>query len=103
MPAAVAGGGTYDGIAAGAVATCAHTPGNELYCWGSNYFGGLGNGRVQVGGVNRPVRNIGGSFRGGEAARNHSAGLGSSHGCAIKLDGSVSCWGDAFYGQTGDR
>ncbi|WP_373067224.1 RCC1 domain-containing protein [Gemmatimonas sp.] len=103
VPGPVAGGRSYDGITAGAVANCAHTPGNELYCWGSNYFGGLGNGQTQALGVNQPVKNIGGSFRGGEAARHHSAGLGSSHGCAIKTDGSVSCWGDAFYGQTGDR
>ncbi len=103
VPGAVTGGRSYDGIAAGAVATCAHTSANELYCWGSNYFGGLGNGQTQASGVNRPVKNIGGSFRGGEAARHHSVGLGSSHGCAIKTDGAVSCWGDAFYGQTGDR
>jgi alpha-tubulin suppressor-like RCC1 family protein len=103
MPTPVVGGRTFDGIAAGAVGTCAHTPGNELYCWGSNYFGGLGNGRTASGGVNHPVKNIGGAFRGGGAARLHSAGLGSSHGCAIKTDGSASCWGDAFYGQTGDR
>ncbi|WP_411279427.1 RCC1 domain-containing protein [Gemmatimonas sp.] len=103
VPGPVAGGRSYDGIAAGAVATCAHTLGNELYCWGSNYFGGLGNGQTQAGGVNRPVKNIGGSFRGGDAARQHSLGLGSSHGCAIQTDGSVRCWGDAFYGQTGDR
>lgn len=103
VPAAVAGGHTFDAIAAGAVGTCAHTPGNELYCWGSNYFGGLGNGVSQAGGVNRPVKNIGGSFRGGETVRHHSIGLGSSHGCAIKPDSSLSCWGDAFYGQLGDR
>ncbi|QJR36803.1 RCC1 domain-containing protein [Gemmatimonas groenlandica] len=103
VPTPVSGGRTYDGITAGAAAACAHTPANELYCWGSNYFGGLGNGQTQSVGVNRPVKNIGGAFRGPDASRNHSMGLGSSHGCAIKTDGSVSCWGDAFYGQTGDR
>lgn len=103
VPAPVAGGRTFDGIAAGTVGACAHTPANELYCWGSNYFGGLGNGRTASGGVNHPVKNIGGAFRGGDAARSRSAGVGGSHGCAIKTDGSASCWGDAFYGQTGDR
>ena len=53
VPAAVAGGGTYDGIAAGAVATCAHTPGNELYCWGSNYIRRSGQ-RAGAGGRREP-------------------------------------------------
>lgn len=103
VPSPVVGGRTYDGIAAGAVGTCAHTPANELYCWGSNYFGGLGNGETQSSGVNRPVKNIGGAFCGGDATRHHRMGMGGSHGCALKTDGSASCWGDAFYGQTGDR
>lgn len=78
-------------------------PGSLATGWGSNYFGGLGNGQTQATGMNHPVKNIGGSFRGGEAARHHGVGLGGSHGCALETDGSVSCWGDAFYGQTGDR
>jgi alpha-tubulin suppressor-like RCC1 family protein len=96
-------GGAHSWALTAGGTTCAVALGGIGYCWGSRYVGSLGNGQTQSAGVNRPVTNIGGAFRGGDAARPHRAGVGSSHGCAIKTDGSVRCWGDAYYGQTGDR
>jgi alpha-tubulin suppressor-like RCC1 family protein len=90
-PAPTAGAPPFTTLIAGPLSTCGRTATNELYCWGGNYYGGLGNGDVATGGVGRPVRT-----RGGPYAR---VAIGQGHACAIADDRRLWCWGDQSAGQ----
>lgn len=67
--------------------TCALTPDGQVYCWGSNVYGQLGTESVRTWDI-RPAL-----ARGGERFADISAG--GTHTCALRSDGSVSCWGIA--------
>jgi alpha-tubulin suppressor-like RCC1 family protein len=80
-------------LAAGRSHTCAVWAG-EVWCWGNNYFGQLGDGTkesrsqpVQVAGLPAGVTGL--------------AGLGDST-CAITSQGEVLCWGLNLYGELGN-
>ena len=90
-PGRVSGDLTFVSLTAGALATCGRTAAAELFCWGANYYGGLGNGEMVASGVAHPVRTLGGPF-----AR---VTLGQAHACAIATDQSLWCWGDQSVGQ----
>jgi alpha-tubulin suppressor-like RCC1 family protein len=81
-------------IAASELNTCALTTAGAVQCWGDNSDGNLGNGGT-VGSIS-PVD-----------VSDLSSGVtaiayGGYHGCALKVDGTVMCWGDNFSGQLGD-
>ncbi|MEX2178750.1 MAG: hypothetical protein WD801_08585 [Gemmatimonadaceae bacterium] len=90
-PARVVGGMTFVALTAGPLSTCGHTAADALYCWGGNYYGGLGNGETDASGVGHPVRAQGGPFA--------DVGIGQGHACAIKADQRLWCWGDQSAGQ----
>ena len=90
-PGRVSGDHQFVALTAGALATCGRTAAQEFYCWGANYYGGLGNGEVVASGVAHPVRTLGGPF-----AR---VTLGQAHSCAIATDQTLWCWGDQSAGQ----
>jgi alpha-tubulin suppressor-like RCC1 family protein len=46
IPAQVAGGHVFTSISAGGSHTCAATPQNEIYCWGTGSSGQLGIGSL---------------------------------------------------------
>ncbi|GIW53280.1 MAG: hypothetical protein KatS3mg081_2635 [Gemmatimonadales bacterium] len=80
-------------IASGYTHTCAISSAAALYCWGSNFYGELGNNSttdsrepVQVSGLASVV----------------AAEAGSGYTCALKSDGSAYCWGNNSAGQLGD-
>ncbi len=79
-------------ITAGAEFTCARTEAREVYCWGQNTQGQIGDGtttrRIQ------PVRVA--------VSDAVEIGAGNFHGCARHGDGRVSCWGSRVAGQVGD-
>ena len=81
-------------IAAGAVHTCALITGGGVKCWGSNFYGQLGDGSTTT--QNMPVGVIG--LAGGVRA----IAAGGFHTCALTTGGGVKCWGDNKYGQLGD-
>ena len=97
-----------DGLPASELATgsrlaCALTTqadGRKVYCWGSTYYGAVGNGVAASGQVNYPNLVVDGSdgfVNSGVSAID----AGGGNACAIK-DGSVYCWGLNESGQLGD-
>ena len=80
-------------ITTGAFHSCALTTQQQVYCWGSNAIGQLGDGTntnrsepVLVTGLGDVIHIAGGYY----------------HTCAVREDGSVWCWGGNQSGQLGD-
>jgi alpha-tubulin suppressor-like RCC1 family protein len=86
-------------VSTGSGYTCAVTTVSAALCWGSNYYGQLGNGSVTMTGcycVPTPalVSGLSGGV-GAIAAR-------FDHTCALTTSGGVKCWGPNFAGQLGN-
>ena len=83
-------------IAAGVRHTCMLYEKGEIWCWGDNENGQLGDGEfgsnvystipVKVQDINDAV----------------AIGAGWEHTCAVHATGEVSCWGDDTYGELGN-
>ena len=69
-------------VVGGSAHTCALTTNSELYCWGANYYGQLGDGTTED--KSEPVKIL-------DNVRKVSAH--SSQTCAIKNDNKLYCWG----------
>ena len=82
-PVPVAGGHTFVDIVAANNTTCALTAGGEIYCWGWNDNGSLGNLWMQ----NSPS-----PTRAGGDHTYRAIGMGWAGVCAIRSDGQVVCW-----------
>ena len=80
-------------VAAGAHHSLALTSNGEVWSWGANDVGQLGNGTYQM-------RTIPGTVRG----LSHVQGLaaGKDHSLAVLADGSVWAWGNNHFGQLGN-
>lgn len=80
-------------IRAGRTHTCARLTDGSVSCWGSNENGQLGS-ETETPTSSRavPVANVTDAV--------HLA-VGSRHGCVIRDDGSVVCWGNNEMGQVG--
>jgi len=81
-------------ISAGIYFTCALTDVGGVKCWGSNYYGQLGDDTS----TNRstPVDVL------GMVSGTSAVTAGSDHTCALTTAGGVKCWGYNYYGQLGD-
>lgn len=54
-PVLVAGGHTWRSVSAGTLSVCGITTGGELFCWGNNRYGQLGDGTTAIALVPRPM------------------------------------------------
>lgn len=87
-------GKTVTDIATGFSGTCA-VASSEVYCWGSNYSGELGDGTTTASGVPLKVEGI-------MAGKTITAvAKGEEHTCVI-ADGETYCWGYNEYGELGN-
>jgi len=80
-------------IDAGAQHTCVVRVSGQVYCWGQNSAGQLGDGSMSSIPEPVPVSGLGGAAR---------VATGATFSCATTRDGAVFCWGDDHYGQLGD-
>jgi len=100
-PVAGAGGsGSLSGVksvSAGGASSCAVTSSGNVYCWGDNNEGSLGNNTTTN--SNTPVEvadATGESFLTGITSISVSDNYGA---CAVSSTGNVYCWGDNSFGQ----
>jgi alpha-tubulin suppressor-like RCC1 family protein len=76
---------------------CALQSDGRAWCWGDDEQSGLGNGTNTADLPPRALTTIdGGVFDGIQ-----QIALGYEHGCALRTSGSVACWGDQYWGETG--
>ena len=80
-------------VAAGVGHTCALMNSGEVYCWGSNQYGQLGDGSTT-----QRLTPVAVSALSGATA----IAAGAGYTCALVAGGAVYCWGDNFHGQLGD-
>ena len=93
-PAPVAGGRNFRVIRAGYNHTCAVTPLNVGFCWGSNRFGQLGNNST-VNFSSTPVRVANGLSWSRIVAGGHFS-------CGVTTGNKAYCWGYNLDGQLGN-
>lgn len=95
-PVEVVGGRTdWGSVSAGGVSTCARTTVGQLFCWGSDFYGQLGNGGDNTD-VGEPTE-VGGGHRVWKVVS-----VGMEHTCARSRAGRLFCWGRDGSGQLGD-
>jgi alpha-tubulin suppressor-like RCC1 family protein len=80
-------------VTVGGTFACALTDGGHAFCWGVNYSGQLGNGRVGA-----PVLTPG-PVAGDLVFTTLTAS--SGHACGLTTDGAAYCWGSNEHGETG--
>lgn len=96
VPTEVAGGRTdWASVSAGGFFTCARTTGGELFCWGSDFYGQLGNGGDNTD-VGEPTEVDGGNRFWSVVS------AGSEHACARSRAGRLFCFGRDGSGQLGN-
>ena len=81
-------------VSAGGRHTCAVTTAGGLKCWGSNFFGQLGDGTTTFRGMPVDVSGLTSSVA--------AVSAGSDHTCAVVTAGGLKCWGRNGSGQLGD-
>ncbi len=85
--------GRWRAVAVGEAHGCAIAAGGNVYCWGYNAQGQLGDGTLTSRAV--PVAVIG---LGNDVAQ---LAVGAFHSCALLRNGKVNCWGLGANGQLG--
>jgi alpha-tubulin suppressor-like RCC1 family protein len=93
-PSLVLGTHRFRRVFAGGEQSCGLTGGDRAYCWGSNTYGGLGNGTIG-GWSTRPVAVVGG-------LQFSQLSPGFGYTCATTLAQQGYCWGRNAWGSLGD-
>lgn len=86
-------------IAAGSNHSCALNASGNLFCWGSNDWGQLGDNTTTQHLTPAQVHDVDGS---GVLSDVSDVAGGGAQSCALKVDGSVNCWGYNGFGGLGD-
>ncbi|MFZ3266287.1 MAG: choice-of-anchor D domain-containing protein [Terriglobales bacterium] len=93
-PVGVSGlSGPATALAAGSSFTCALLSNGTVECWGSNYYGQLGNDSNTSSDVPVAVSSLSGAA---------AVAAGVEHTCALLANGTVQCWGLNEFGQLGN-
>lgn len=92
-PRSVGGGLVFRKVSAGGRLTCGLTTAGQVWCWGDNLRGGLGEPGVRE--SQTPVAIA-------SAATFSDIAAGGEHACAIRSDGVAFCWGWNDMGQLGN-
>lgn len=80
-------------LVAGGRSGCAVTTQNELYCWGKNDYGQIGNGSVNDALLPSLITGVQGKII--------SIAVGASHTCALTEENNLWCWGANDHWQLG--
>jgi alpha-tubulin suppressor-like RCC1 family protein len=80
-------------IAAGDSTACGISSTQQIYCWGDDTFGQIGNGSGG-GGATPRLATVG-------TERFTAITAGAAHACALNLNGRAFCWGNDAVGQLG--
>jgi alpha-tubulin suppressor-like RCC1 family protein len=88
------GGAAFAALAVGAYHNCAITTDLELYCWGLNEDGQVGDGSTTDRATPVEITNPGSPFR--------RVAAGFYHTCGITVNGAAYCWGSNGDGQGGN-
>ncbi len=91
-------GKTLTQITAGYYDTCAVDTAGAAYCWGWNYYGGLGDGSTADSSVPVAV-DTSGALAGVTLTQITVDGF---HTCAVDTAGAAYCWGRNYFGELGD-
>ena len=104
-PVTVAGSPTgtgWTGISAGKTSACGLRDNGSAWCWGNNGYRQLGLG-TSVNSPDLDFKNTPQAVAAGSATGSAYTLLsaGRNHGCGLRDDGTVHCWGYQNYGQIG--
>ena len=95
-------GKTIVQISAGNAHSCALDAAGQVYCWGYNYYGQLGDNTTASSWTPVAVNTIAGTgAMDGKVITQITAG--ETHTCALDTAGQVYCWGNNAYGRLGDN
>ena len=87
-------------VSSGAAHTCALKSDGTVNCWGNGNLGRLGDGTSTS--KNYPVEVISGQDSSHPLRDIVQVSSGANYTCALKSDGTVSCWGNGNNGKLGD-
>ncbi len=95
------GGNVPIAIASGGSSTCVLLGNGNVYCWGSNENGQVGNGEAPGNDVAQPAL-VATDTEGKPFGEVAQIGVGAAQACALKRNGEVYCWGSGDFGALGD-
>jgi alpha-tubulin suppressor-like RCC1 family protein len=94
VPTKVALPGSVDAVYTGETHACVRLVSGDVWCWGENLKGQLGDGTLGNQPMPVPLPSLGTDVA--------EMAIGDGHTCALKVDGSLLCWGDDGAGALGD-
>ncbi len=93
----------FKSISSGAWHTCGVTTAGDVFCWGANWYGQLGDGASNVD-QDKPVKIDLTNLDVGEKIAKIFLGSSSEHhSCAISTKGRAFCWGSELHGMLGNN
>ena len=101
LPNAVATTEAFVDLQVGANAACALAESGDVWCWGANYLGLLGD-TAGLAASPVPIPAPLGAVRFRTSPENDTFGLGSAFACGLTASEEAYCWGSGVHGELGD-